>query len=243
MHSCPACRGRLSGRRITITCLAVLSALMAVLVLPQIGYLQQVRHYSDHNPELTAFMRERLNEMRAENRRARIDHEWVDYSDISPVLIRAVIAAEDGRFLDHSGFDWEAMHTAWRAYRDEGRPLRGASTISQQLAKNLFLSETRSYTRKAREAAITVMIEQSMDKRRIIELYVNVIEWGDGVFGIEAAARRFHGVAAADLDAWQAARLAARIPRPRFYDHNGETTFLIRRAAMITQWLEYTSVP
>lgn len=234
---------RFSGRRIAAISLLALLAGVLILLLSQIGHVLQVRHYSEHNPERTAFMRLRLQAMRDAGREADLDYRWVDYEHVSPALIRAVIAAEDGRFLAHSGFDWEAMRTAWQEHREQDRSLRGASTISQQLAKNLFLSETRSYLRKAREAAITVMIEQSMDKRRIVELYVNLIEWGDGVFGVEAAARRFYGIPAAELDAWQAARLAARIPRPRFYDRNGETTFVIRRAARIREWMAHTPVP
>lgn len=233
----------LTRRRVLATLAIVLAAAVIALLVPQIGYLQQVRHYAAHDPESTAFMDMRREELRSATGAARLRHEWVAYEDIAPVLVRAVVAAEDGGFMDHSGFAWASIRAAWEAHRNEDRRLRGASTITQQLAKNLFLSEERSYLRKLQEAVIAVMLERSMDKRRILEIYLNVIEWGDGVFGVEAAARHFHGVGAHELNGWQAAVLAARIPRPRFYDRHGETTFLIRRAARIQEWIVHTRIP
>ena len=226
-------------RRIVIAGALLLGAAVLALLVPQAWYFHQVRQLAEHNPDSTAFMDLR----RAQDGGTNIDFRWVDYTEIAPGLRRAVVAAEDGGFMAHNGFEWAAMGEAWRDWREADRPLRGASTISQQLAKNLFLSEERSLRRKLQEAAITWMLESQLDKRRILELYLNVIEWGDGVFGAEAAAQRFYGVRASELDTWQAAVLAARIPRPRYYHRHGETTFLIRRAARIEQWAAHARIP
>ena len=129
-----------------------------------------------------------------------------------------MVAAEDDRFLDHDGFDWEGIERALERNAEEGRITAGGSTISQQLAKNLFLSSSRSWLRKGQEAAITMMIEATWDKRRILEVYLNVAEWGNGVFGAEAAARHYHGRPAASLGPAEAARLAVMLPNPRRYE-------------------------
>ena len=155
---------------------------------------------------------------------------WVDYARISPNLKRAVVTSEDARFLEHEGVDWEAMQRAYHDNLRRGRPARGGSTISQQLAKNLFLSSRRSYLRKAQEVVITFMIEALWDKRRILEVYLNVVEWGDGIFGAEAGARHYFGVSAAALDPEQAATMAAMLPSPRFFDRHREAPFLGERA-------------
>lgn len=222
---------------------ATLLAAVLALMLPQFWYFAQVRHFITHDPDSTAFMETRLAALREQDPDARLAHEWIDYEHISPALVRAVIAAEDARFVHHGGIDWDAMRKAMRENRTGNGRIRGGSTITQQLAKNLFLSERRTYTRKVQEAAIALMIEATMDKRRILELYLNVIEWGDGVFGVEAAARHYHGIGAADLDARQASLLAARIPRPRFYHDRGTTPFLVQRARAIGQWMGHVRVP
>ena len=141
-----------------------------------------------------------------------------NYDKISVHLKRAVIAAEDDKFIDHEGFDWDGIQKAIEKNQKKGKAVAGGSTISQQLAKNLFLSPSRSYLRKAEEAVITVMIENLWDKRRILEVYLNVVEWGDGVFGCEAAAQRYYRVSAAQLAPAQAARLAVMLPNPRKYE-------------------------
>ena len=164
--------------------------------------------------------------MRAKKPEAKVQQTWVSYERISPHLKRAIVAAEDAKFADHEGFDWEAIEKAMEKYRKKGKVVSGASTISQQLAKNLFLSADRTPWRKGQEALITVMIERVMDKRRILEIYLNVIEWGDGVFGAEAAARHYFGTSAAALGPEASARLAAMVPNPRFYDRNRNTTWL-----------------
>ena len=151
-------------------------------------------------------------------------------------LKRAVIASEDANFTEHEGVDWDAIERAHEANRRKGKVVRGGSTITMQLAKNLFLSGERSYLRKAQEIAITYMIEALMDKRRILELYLNVAEWGEGVFGCEAGARHHFGVPAAQLSAGQGARMAAMLPRPRFYDRNRSSAYLERRSATIQRW-------
>jgi monofunctional biosynthetic peptidoglycan transglycosylase len=167
----------------------------------------------------------------------------VPYEQISEHLKRAVIAAEDQRFLDHEGFDVGAIQEAYERNARGGRIRHGASTISQQLARNLFLSPRRTYLRKAQEAMITLMIEHALGKRRILEVYLNVIEWGSGIYGAEAAARHYYGLAAADLDAEDAARLAAMIPSPRLYTRNPSTPYLEQRTAVLLAQMEDVRVP
>jgi monofunctional biosynthetic peptidoglycan transglycosylase len=167
----------------------------------------------------------------------------VPYSRISVQLKRAIIAAEDARFLDHDGFDWDSIQKAYERNLQKGRIVAGGSTISQQLAKNLFLSGERTWWRKAQEAAITVMIESIMSKRRILEIYLNVIEWGNGVFGAEAAARHHFGVTAASLSENQAAQLAAMVPSPRRYQAGRETPYLRKRTEIILSRMNEATVP
>ena len=180
--------------------------------------LTQVIWWSRFDPGSTSFMRIRLAELRKSDPQAELRHRWVPYERISIHLKRAVVAAEDDRFLDHDGFDWEGIERALERNAEEGRITAGGSTISQQLAKNLFLSSSRSWLRKGQEAAITMMIEATWDKRRILEVYLNVAEWGNGVFGAEAAARHYHGRPAASLGPAEAARLAVMLPNPRRYE-------------------------
>src|SRR5439155_14240773 len=152
------------------------------------------------------------------NPKARLQYQWVPYERISASLKRAVVAAEDAKFLDHEGFDWEAIQKAMTKNEKRGRLVAGASTISQQLAKNLFLSGERSWLRKGEEAIITWMLEFTLSKRRILELYLNVAEWGERVFGAEWAARYHFGIPPARLGPEQAAWLAAILPSPRRYE-------------------------
>ena len=160
-------------------------------------------------------------------------HQWTPHQRISPNLKRALIAAEDARCLEHRGFDWDGIKQAWERNRREGSIVAGGSTITQQLAKNLFFSGKRNWWRKAQEAVITVMLETLMSKQRILEIYLNVIEWGDGVFGAQAAARYHYGTTAAALTVQQAARLAAMTPSPRRYGPASNTAYLRKRTAMI----------
>jgi monofunctional biosynthetic peptidoglycan transglycosylase len=197
----------------------------------------------EHNPGTTAFMRMRLEGMRANKPDAALAARWVPYERISPHLKRAIVAAEDARFLDHDGFDWEAIQKAHEKNVKLGRIVAGGSTISQQLAKNLFLSGSRSPLRKAQEAVITVMLEKMMSKRRILEIYLNVIEWGEGVFGAEAAARHYFRVSATQLSAEQAARLASMVPNPRFYDRNRNAAWLSTKTRIVLARMSAAQVP
>ncbi len=154
-----------------------------------------------------------------------------------------MIAAEDAHFVDHEGFDWEGIELALEKNQKRGRVVAGGSTITQQLAKNLFLSPSRSYWRKAEEAAITVLLEAILDKERIFELYLNVIEWGGGVFGAEAAAQRYFGTSAARVSAEQAARLAAMAPNPRFYERHPDAPGLRRKIGIILTRMPSAEIP
>ena len=168
---------------------------------------------------------------------------WVPYEQIAQSLKRAVITAEDGKFPEHEGFDFDAMQKAYQKNLQKGRVVAGGSTISQQLAKNLFLSGEKTPGRKLQEAVITFMLEKVMSKRRILEIYLNVIEWGNGVFGAEAATRYYYGVSASSLSAEQSARLAAMIPNPRFYDLNRNTPWLLKKTGIILRRMPSATVP
>ncbi len=196
-----------------------LFAAVALALLWQVWLFAHVAWWSRFDPGETRFMRLRLAELREKNPDAALQHQWTPYGQISIHLKRAVVAAEDDRFVDHEGFDWEGIQRALEKNEKKGRPVSGGSTISQQLAKNLFLSPSRSYLRKAQEAVITVMIEALWSKRRILEVYLNVVEWGNGVFGAEAAAQRYYKVSAARLGPAESARLAVMLPNPRKYEH------------------------
>jgi monofunctional glycosyltransferase len=154
-----------------------------------------------------------------------------------------MIAAEDSTFVEHEGFDWDGIQLAMEKNKKRGRYVAGGSTITQQLAKNLFLSPEKSYLRKGQEAIITLMLEYTLDKERILELYLNVIEWGNGVFGAEAAARRYFGVSAAQLSAEQAAKLAAMAPNPRFYERNGNAPGLRKKIGIIVARMPQVELP
>jgi monofunctional biosynthetic peptidoglycan transglycosylase len=213
------------------------------LLLLQLWYLGWIAAYRWINPAETAFMARERARLETIRPGARLKHVWVDYEAISPQLKRAVIAAEDARFIEHEGVDWDAVQKAIEANRKRGRPARGGSTISQQLAKNLFLSPERSYVRKGQELVITYMIEALWDKRRILEVYLNVAEWGDGVFGAEAAARHYYGASAARLGAEPSARLAVMLPRPKYYDRNRGSEYLARRAGVIVGYMDDVAIP
>jgi monofunctional biosynthetic peptidoglycan transglycosylase len=221
----------------------LLAAVAAVALLVQAWYYARILWWAREAPASTAFMERRLEQMRAKNPKAGLRHQWVPYARISPQLKRAVVAAEDAKFIDHEGFDWEAIQKAMEKNERKGRVVAGASTISQQLAKNLFLSGDRSWPRKAQEAVITSMLETAMDKRRILELYLNFAEWGDGVFGAEAAARHHFGVSAAALDGEQAAWLAAILPSPRRYARGFATPYLAGRMDVIRARMGSAQIP
>jgi monofunctional biosynthetic peptidoglycan transglycosylase len=228
-----------AGRVLTVLALVAAGLFLAI----QLSYLARIWWWRDHNPPTTAFMQASLERARARNPNARVLHVWVPYGRISPHLKRAVVAAEDAKFVDHEGFDWEAIEKAREKNRRKGRVVAGGSTISQQLAKNLFLSGARTPWRKGEEALITLMIEHVLDKRRILEIYLNVIEWGEGIFGAEAAARHYYGVSAASLGPEACARLAAMVPNPRFYDRHRNTAWLARKTEIIMARMPAAELP
>ncbi len=199
--------------------------------------------WRDHPPRETAFMASRMSELREKSPKAEIRYRFVPYDRIATSLKRAMIAAEDSHFVEHEGFDWDGIQLAMEKNQKRGRIVAGGSTITQQLAKNLFLSPARSYVRKAEEAVITVMLESILDKERIFELYLNVIEWGNGIFGAEAAAERYFGTTAARLAPEQAARLAAMAPNPRFYERNPGAPGLNRKVGIILARMPSAELP
>lgn len=221
----------------------LLLVLFLLFVLYNLWVFAHVLWWRSHNPSTSAFMEQRLAVMRADDPEAELHHKWVPYNKISPHLKRALVASEDAKFLNHDGFDWEGMQNAFEKNLKQKRIVAGGSTISQQLAKNLFLSGRKNPLRKGEEAIITFMLEKSMDKQRIFEIYLNVIEWGDGVFGAEAAARHYYGISASQLSPSQAAKLAAMVPNPRYYDAHRRDAKLLRKARIIQRRMRYADVP
>ncbi len=219
-----------------------LLALVLLVLLWQAWLFTQVMWWRTNDPAASSFMRLRLAELRRENPDAVLQHRWVPYEQISIHLKRAVVAAEDDRFMEHRGFDWEGIQRAIERNQQRGRTAAGGSTISQQLAKNLFLSPSRSYLRKGQEAVLTVMIETTWSKQRILEVYLNVAEWGDGVFGAEAAARRYFGLSASRLGPGEAARLAVMLPAPRRYERQFGPR-LAAHAERVRARMHYSRIP
>ena len=247
----------------------LLLALLAVLAL-QLWFLGWVAYWKWENPTETAFMKREIARLQNEAQKneaqksaqknnknktannatkpassptAPLRFQWVPYARISNHLKRAVITAEDARFVEHEGVDWDALQKAYENNLKRGKPARGGSTISQQVAKNLFLSGERSYLRKGQELIITWMIEWVWGKQRILEVYLNVAEWGEGLFGAEAAARYYFGVSAAQLSAAQSARLATFLPSPKRYGRMRTGPYLDGRAAAIEQAMPGALLP
>ena len=220
-----------------------LGALVIAFVAVQLWFFGNILYLARVNPASTAFMEGRLDALRAKNPKAALRHQWVSYERVSIHLKRAVVVAEDAKFLDHEGFDWEAIQKAMTKNEQRGKVVAGASTISQQLAKNLFLSGQRSWLRKGEEAIITWRMERTLSKQRILELYLNVAEWGEGVFGAEAAARYHFGASAATLGPEQAAYLAAVLPSPRRYDRARVTPYIAGRVDTILARMGAAQIP
>jgi len=212
-------------------------AALGAIGLATAGYtwltLPDVRPLKTENPTTTAFMRMRAAEAERAGEPVRFSQQWVPYTKISPSLKRAVIVAEDAAFLQHDGVDYDELRAALETDWNRGEFVRGASTITQQLAKNLYLSPSRNPLRKFREWIIARRLEAELPKARILELYLNVIEWGDGIYGAEAAARTYFHTSASDLSAEQAALLAAAIINPRVYSPAHPKARLIRRQQLI----------
>lgn len=191
----------------------------------------------------SAFMSLRMAEYAEAGRDIALDYRWVPYQNISTHLKKALIASEDAAFAEHGGFDWNGIRNAMKRNRKSGTIRAGGSTISQQLSKNLFLNESRSYWRKGEEAFITAMLEATTDKDRIFELYLNTIEWGHGIFGAEAAARHFYKKSADKLSRQQAAKLAARVPAPLFYADNPKSRRLHNKTNIILRRMGSAELP
>mgnify|MGYP001310504606 CR=1 FL=1 len=219
-------------------CTIALAFLLGILGLSWLITLPDVGLLARTNPPSTALMDAREAQAKEQGRSLERHWIWVPLSGISPHLRHAVVAAEDASFFTHEGFDWEGIRGAALSNLEAGEMKRGGSTITQQLAKNLYLSSERSLLRKAREALITRSLEQRLTKKRILELYLNVAEWGKGVYGAEAAARHHFRKPSRDLTADEAAWLAAILPSPRRYDPLRKTTFLTRRHERILKWVK-----
>ncbi len=216
---------------------------LLLLIVYQLWIFIHICWWINFNPSTSAFMEDRLELLQEKNPNAELKHRWVSYKNISPNLKRALIAAEDAKFVDHEGFDWEGIEKAYEKNLKKGKVVAGGSTISQQLAKNLFLSTKRTPWRKLEEAMITVMLESTMSKRRIFEIYLNVIEWGNGIFGAEAAARHYFGTSAKNLSSEQAAKLAAMVPNPRYYDKHQSAQGLNRKTGIILHRMNSAAIP
>ncbi len=220
----------------------VLLLLVAGLAL-QLFFLGRIALMAVWSPQSTAFQRSEAWRLATAGGDWHWRQQWVDDAQIADHLKRAVIASEDSGFPDHDGVDWAALEKAWekneqaaaRAARPDAKPAKivGGSTITQQLAKNLFLSGERTLLRKGQELVLTLMLEAVLDKRRILTIYLNSVEWGEGVFGAEAAARHYYKKGAAQLTSYEAARLAVMLPRPRHYEKLPNSGYLASRARTI----------
>ena len=244
-----------------ILLLVVIGVLVGTIIYEAIMFVRVYRLRSN-NPGSTSLMNIRAKEAEAKGQPVKFEQVWVPLEKISTNLQRAVLAGEDTNFITHRGFDYEAIQKAWeQAQRETAREAkeqgeednwlpnfpefkRGASTISQQLAKNLYLSSDRSFVRKGQEAALTIMLERSLSKRRILEIYLNVIEWGDGVYGAEAASRRYFRKSASALNANEAAFLSAMIPNPRtVFNPQVNPRRVARRQRIIMRGMPYVKLP
>jgi monofunctional biosynthetic peptidoglycan transglycosylase len=234
-------KAKTSGKRRWIKWLVLGPVLMVVLV--QAYFFGMVCWYAQFNPRMTSMMSNQLAALQEKNPNARLVQQWVPYERISPNLKRAVIASEDANFADHDGVDWEALQKAYEKNNKKHKVVGGGSTITQQLAKNLFLSGSRNYLRKGQELVIAFMLETVMSKERILELYLNVVEYGRGIFGAEAAARHYYHISAAGLNSAQAAKLAVMLPNPRYYDRHRDTNYLSRRTNLIVSRMSAAELP
>lgn len=248
-------------RLFRIFVLALLGIIVGTILYEAIMFVRVYRLRSN-NPSSTSLIDIRANEAEQKGQSPKREQIWVPLDKISTNLQRAVLAGEDTNFATHRGFDYEAIRKAFeQAQREAAREAkkegedddwlpnlpefkRGGSTISQQLAKNLYLSSQRSFFRKGQEAALTVMLERSLNKRRILEIYLNVIEWGDGVYGAEAAARRYFRKSAAALNWNEAAFLSAMIPNPRtVFNPQINPRRVARRQRIILRGMPYVKLP
>ena len=221
----------------------IASVLFLLFFFYQLWILLHIILWTVINPGESAFMETRLEHLQEKDEKATLRHQWVNYNQISINIKQAVIAAEDAKFIDHEGFDWEGIEKAYEKNKRRKKIVAGGSTISQQLAKNLFLSNQRTPWRKAEETIITLMLETILSKQRILEIYLNVIEWGNNVYGIEAASLRYFSFHAKDLNSFQSAKLASMIPNPKYYERHQDASGLIERSGIILSRMNSTQVP
>lgn len=212
----------------------IIAVLIQIIILPY-GDIQQLK---TKNPGETAFMREHAGLAKKENRPFRKKQNWISLKSIPRDAIDAVIVSEDGTFWSHEGFDWFEFKESIERNFEEGRAVRGASTITQQLVKNLYLSSSKNPLRKIKEWVLTWYMEQQLTKSRIIEIYMNIIEWGDGVYGIEAASQFYFAKSAGELTRDECTRLAAIIPSPRKHRADVDSKYVLRRSKLILERME-----
>ena len=221
----------------------VLSIAFLLFFFYQFWILLHIILWTVVNPGESAFMETRLEHLQEKDEKATLRHQWVNYNQISINIKQAVIAAEDAKFIDHEGFDWEGIEKAYEKNKRRKKIVAGGSTISQQLAKNLFLSNQRTPWRKGEETIITLMLETVLSKQRILEIYLNVIEWGNNVYGIEAASLRYFSSHARELNSFQSAKLASMIPNPKYYERHQDASGLIERSRIILSRMNAAQVP
>ena len=212
---------------IPIVLFLFLPLLLYFILMPDISRLKK------ENPQKTAYMKYREKESAKKGKRYRVQQIWVPLARVSPFLVKAVLIAEDDKFWQHEGFDYEAMQKALEKDIKSGKFRSGGSTVSQQLARNLYLSPEKNLPRKMAEAMITWRMEKTLSKRRILEIYLNVIEWGEGIFGAEAASKRYFGKPSSDLTPEEASRLASVLPNPRKYNPAGDQRYVLNRSNLI----------
>lgn len=249
---------RARRRSLAATVFKIFGVFIALILLYQLWIFGWVVWYNFQAPASTSVMRSELARLQKTDPERRLNYQWTDYARISNNLKRAAIAAEDANFVEHRGIDWDAVERAYthnrqlaeateqalaRGRKPPSKPMRGGSTITQQVAKNLFLSNSRNYVRKGQEVVITYMIEFVMSKERILEIYLNIAEWGEGVFGAEAASRHYFKTSASNLTAYQAARLASMLPRPRYYDKHRGSAYLASRTDILARRIPGTPLP
>lgn len=212
--------------------------IVSILVIIQLWIFSSLVYWRTHDVETTMFMRwTYFSDFKP------IQHEWRDYDDISDNFKHAIVAAEDARFVDHHGFDWDGIENALQKNLKKDKVIAGGSTISQQLSKNLFFYNRRSYLRKGQETIATAMMERMWTKRRILEVYMNSVEFGDHIYGVEAAAQHYFGKSSKSLTREQAAFLAVLLPNPKYYqDHHNDSKLLYRKR-MVLKYMRYTRIP
>lgn len=229
-----------------------LALVLAAVLSLQLYFAGRIALMAWADPQSTSFERSEIWRISQNSGPLRWRQQWVPYAQISDHLKRAVIASEDGDFVNHGGVEWEAIEKAWRKNaksqaqaQQQAKPVKlvGGSTITQQLAKNLMLSGERNLVRKGQEFVLVLLLEAVLDKRRILELYLNHVEWGEGVFGAEAAARHYYRKSALQLSAYEAARLAVMLPRPRYFEKLPNSAYLSSRAQTIAARIKDAELP